>query len=325
MAVFNGERFLARQLESLLNQTMPPAEIAVRDDGSTDGTEAIVRSFERRSGSTRICYRRNPERLGSSANFERAVADAEGEVIFLADQDDVWRPEKIERMMRQLESSPGADGVFCDSAVVDEELHDTGCRHLRNRGFDPERLRCADAEEMLALFLKRVPPAGHDMAFRSSLRELLLPFPPLAACHDTWIGMALAALGKWCCVAEPLTLFRQHGNNASDSGRKPGWRQQWREARRAVAGDACAWNAALYAALIGRVGERVSPETAAVLRDRMEHSQARSQMACPRLLRLAPVAGEIVNGRYFRYGRGWRNVIQDLMLRGISGKGGSHE
>ncbi len=324
LAACNGARFIGEQLESILLQSVPPGEIVVCDDASEDDTVAVVEKFRRRvPGVIRLF--RNPERLGVSGNFERAIGETRGDVVFLSDQDDVWLPRKIERMMQVLMT--GAGGVFSDSAIVDESLHDSGVGHWSRRGFPADLLGYLSGGrlERLRIFLRRVPAAGHDMAFRSSLKSLLLPFPKLPMCHDTWIGMVLAVLNLWSFTGEKLTLFRQHGENISASGANLGWLEQYREAKRSVEENSFAWNAELYRQLLERLAGRCPPEVEALLHDRREHSLARAAMNCGFYGRVPLVLREMRNGRYFRYGRGWKSVLQDLFLRGSGSSCGQRE
>ena len=95
MCTYNGARFVAEQLESVAAQTRPPSELVVCDDRSTDGTARLVEQFAARAPfPVRLFV--NERNLGSTANFGRAVTLAEGDLVALCDQDDVWRPEKLE-------------------------------------------------------------------------------------------------------------------------------------------------------------------------------------------------------------------------------------
>ncbi|MBW2422395.1 MAG: glycosyltransferase, partial [Deltaproteobacteria bacterium] len=101
MATCEGAPYLDAQLESLRTQSRPPDELVLCDDHSADETPAIAEAFARRAPfSVRI--ERNPQRLGITANFEKAVSLCSGDLIFLADQDDVWKPTKIEALGRVL-------------------------------------------------------------------------------------------------------------------------------------------------------------------------------------------------------------------------------
>jgi len=317
LALRNGMPWLEEQLRSLTEQTRRPDEILICDDASSDGSRACIARFEAEYPGL-IRYVRNDVPLGIDGNFAEGIALASGDAILLCDQDDVWMPEKVWLLAGTLENAGAPAGVFCDSLITDADLVLSGRTHLQQRGFLPHLrnvLRSGTPEQMAKLFWKRVPCAGHDMGFSAQLRDVLLPFPELPGCYDTWIGLVLAALGCWHFVDRPLTKFRQHGGNASGSGKRLTLAGQFREARRAIGADAAGWNTDLYAELIRRVAGRVPAETLEQLRARMAHSEARSRMNVPFLRRIGPVVRELVSLRYFRYGRGLKNVLQDLFLR----------
>ncbi|MDD5596853.1 MAG: glycosyltransferase family 2 protein [Victivallaceae bacterium] len=317
MTTYNGEKYLSRQLESIMNQTIIPSEIVICDDGSTDNTIEIIRQFQGKyPGIIELSV--NSERLGSTKNFERAIMKSSGDVIFLSDQDDVWQPEKIAKMFPLLQASSRPIGVFSNSTITDSELNPTGMGHWQNRGFSNNMLAflSGNRNEKLSIFLRRVPCAGHDMAFCASLKDILLPFPDLPECHDTWIGMVLATLNAWAFTSEELTLFRQHKTNVSQSGKKQGLAAQWQTAKASVRNNTFSWNAKLYGELLERVSPLCSRETAEYLSDRQGHSATRAAMSNCLGRRLPLIAKELYNGRYFRYARGWKSIIQDLLLRG---------
>ena len=313
IATCNGGKYLAEQLESICCQTLSPDEIVISDDCSTDGTLQVAEEFAAKYDGIKFQISVNPSGVGCDAHFERAIALAAGEVIYLADQDDVWLPDRLEIMQSILDSSPRPGAVFCDSRIVDCSLNDLGHTHWQSRGFADSDTIFADGQ---AAFLKRVPAAGHDMAFDSSFRDILLPFPRLDNCYDTWIGVVLFALGAWRKPSDiPLTLFRRHPESLSGSGVKRGLAGKLREAKQAVANDASGWYAALYAELILRLKGRVSCEMLALLEARRLHSLVRSQMNVPLAKRLPMIWKETLNGNYFRFGRGFLNIAQDIFLR----------
>lgn len=313
MAVYNGGRFLDAQLESLFEQSLKPCEIIVCDDLSEDDTAEVIEQWRKKHPEV-VKYYRNSERLGVARNFEHAISLCTGRIIFLCDQDDVWLSNKLEVMSRLIDDSSQMSGSFTDSLLVDDELRPLGRTHWENRGF-----KLADIIDpptgMLDLFLKRVPAAGHDMAFDARLKEVLLPFPDLPECHDTWIGMLLAAMDCWNVVEEPLTLFRQHAVNVSGSGRKITWRRCWQEAKKSIRNNTFAWNAALYQALVERLAPRCPAEVLMELEERRCHSVTRAAMNTSFFHRLPMIMGEIANRNYFKYARGWQSIVQDLFLR----------
>ena len=317
MAAYNGESYLSEQIESILRQTFPVAEIVVCDDCSTDNTFPILKRYSERFPSLFRVFR-NEKRVGVSCNFERAVSLTTGDIVFLSDQDDVWLPEKVERMTALLEASPGAEGCFSDSLITDADLNPTGVSHWEIRGFSNDTLiaaLCGGTLSQLDIFLKRVPASGHDMAFRASAKNSILPFPPLENCHDTWIGLYLVALHQWTFTGETLTLFRRHRSNFSGVGKDDHFLGRFRAARRSIRENTFAWNARLFDMLAERLEGKCDAAVEDLLKDRAAHSGIRSAMDCPLHKRLRLVAGEVRNGRYFRYGRGICSIIQDLLLR----------
>jgi glycosyltransferase involved in cell wall biosynthesis len=313
IASYNGEKYIAEQLGSICRQTLAPDEVVICDDCSTDGTVRAAEETAAKYDGIKFRISVNPSPLGCDRNFERAISLAAGDVIYLADQDDIWLPDRLEIMQSILDNSPQPGAVFCDSRIVDTELNDLGYTHWQSRGFAGSDAIFADGQ---AAFLKRVPAAGHDMAFDSRFREILLPFPELDNCYDTWIGVVLFALGAWRKPSDiPLTLFRRHPESLSGSGVRKGFAGKLREAKKAIADDASGWYAQLYGELTARVRDRVSPEMLQNLEARRLHSLARSRMNVPLLKRLPLILQETRNGNYFRFGRSFLNIAQDIFLR----------
>ena len=127
LASYNGERYIAEQLDSIARQTRLPDELIISDDASSDATPAIVRDFAQRALFP-VRVLQNSERAGSTRNFEIAIRACKGDIIFLCDQDDVWYPDKISLVEERFINDPGAGAVFTDADVVDENLHPIGRR-----------------------------------------------------------------------------------------------------------------------------------------------------------------------------------------------------
>ncbi len=204
VTTFNGERFLREQLDSILAQTLPPREIVVVDDGSVDGTMAILESYAAADPRFRIF--RNEENLGYVRNFEKGMQLATGALVALSDQDDVWLPHKLAVLRDRL-----GDGliVYSDSELVDEEGRRLGRRMsdvMIQIGYD----NCL-------MYAVGAWAPGHAMLFRRELVELCLPFPTLVT-HDFWLGFTATCHGAIRYVDEPLVLYRQHRGNAIGAG-----------------------------------------------------------------------------------------------------------
>lgn len=213
MTTFNGERHIAAQLASIL-QSPRVGEVLVSDDGSTDRTLEIVRSF----ADPRIRVLQGP-RAGLIRNFESVLGAARGEYIFLADQDDVWSGRKVDAMLHALQN---ADLVVSDCTVVAADLQHLHPSFFALRGSGPGLLKN----------LARNSYLGCCMAFRRSVLERALPFPPDVPMHDWWIGLVAERFGSVRFLAEPLLQYRRHGGNASSTAERStaAWRRRftWR-------------------------------------------------------------------------------------------------
>jgi glycosyltransferase involved in cell wall biosynthesis len=207
MATFEGERFVAEQLGSILSQLDGGDEVIVSDDASTDATVDIIR----RCGDRRVRVITNLDRAGYVENFARALAEVRGNYVFFSDQDDVWLPDKV-RVMRSALASSAC--VASDAVVVDERLHELHPSYFK--------LRKARSFSAFSILLKPLI-IGATLACQTSYLQGLLPFPA-GVPHDFWITFNAAADGVLDTLQQPLILYRRHGAVASLSatGRRRG-------------------------------------------------------------------------------------------------------
>jgi glycosyltransferase involved in cell wall biosynthesis len=172
-------------------------ELIVSDDGSIDATREVVQGMDY----SRIVLVDGP-RAGVVRNFEHVLRQARGDVIFLCDQDDIWLPSKVQRVMQALGE---ADLVVTDCRVVDDALKELHPSFFRFNGSRPGLLRNLAKNGYL----------GCCMAMRRIVLDAALPFPDGIAMHDWWIGLVAERTGRVCFLDETLSLYRRHGNNAS--------------------------------------------------------------------------------------------------------------
>lgn len=201
MATYNGERFVRRQLESILPQLASVDEVIVSDDGSTDQTVSIIESLQDK----RIRILHNSGRRGPVGNFENALRQAKGAIIFLSDQDDVWFPDKVARIRPLLDQY---DLVLTDCEVTDDQNKTLMPSFFAHRGSRPGLLRN----------LYKNSYVGCCMAFRQSLLKKALPFPAQIYMHDWWLGLVAEAKGQVYFLPEPTIRYVRHGGNASPTG-----------------------------------------------------------------------------------------------------------
>ncbi len=219
MATYNGGKFIREQLESILSQLSSDAEIVIADDGSADDTLAVVKSI----GDARLRLLPAEKHLGVIYNFERALQASKGEIIFLADQDDIWLSGKVSRVLNALED---ADFVTHDAFML-RPSDNQECSWTRSGKLSEIR---PYKKGLIANWWKNCY-SGNCMAFRRNVLERALPFPRNLPMHDQWLGLVAEKFFRVSYVAEPLVEYRQHSGNATHIGRSPaGFRQKikWR-------------------------------------------------------------------------------------------------
>ena len=312
IAAYKGEKFIAEQLTSLAEQILPPDEVVICDDSPDELTENVIRQF---SGKLNIRYFRNGQILGINGNFAKAISLADGDIIFLCDQDDFWHKDKISKMVQCLENAPGADGVFCDSAAVDEERKSLGFSLWQMRNFSRRMREDVEKGDVLKVFLKRVTLSAHNIAFRKRALKYILPLPELVPFYpDTWIGLRIALLSDWVKVDEQLTDYRIHGNNQS-APELAGIAGQMRLSRKARSKNSLGVTVELADAL-EKIPENFSLplEKRIMLASFRKHYAVRSKYSANILLRSIQICREILSMRYWRYSNGWKSIAADLFI-----------
>lgn len=215
IATFNGGAYLKEQLDSILKQLSPEDEVIISDDGSVDDTWSILTEYAHND--PRIKLFEGPKQ-GLIKNFGFAIEQAQGDLIFLADQDDVWLDGKVEKITQYFSLHPKQLVVISDLVIVDSQLNEIHSSYFTFRR----------SKEGWLTNLIRSNYIGAGMAFRSSLKETILPIPDNVPMHDMWIGLLAGNYAGF--IREPLTLYRRHDFNASEIETKSSWRQKitWR-------------------------------------------------------------------------------------------------
>ena len=199
LASYNGEKYIRAQLESILSQLPEDGELIVSDDGSKDSTPEIVSSFK----DERIKFVAGPQK-GVVKNFEHLISVAEGDIIFLSDQDDVWEGNKLEKVLKCFEGS-SCLCVLHDAEVTDANLETVIPSFFVWRGVH---------HGVINNILKN-SYTGCCMAFRKELKKSILPFPENIEMHDWWIGLVSEKLRASCFLEEKLIKYRRHGENTN--------------------------------------------------------------------------------------------------------------
>lgn len=201
LATYNGEAYLAKQLESLFQQTYTNIEIIAVDDGSRDKTVEILNEHAKKHSNMTVFV--NEINLGFIKNFEKGCTLSAGDYIALCDQDDYWDFDKITKMVKAVGES---SIIYCDSLVCDENLNTTGTKIS-----DLVNFKSWSNCLQLAVFCRIY---AHAMLFKRSLFDAAYPFleviPP-----DWWLPYLSTFYGGMKYLPEPLVLYRQHAENVS--------------------------------------------------------------------------------------------------------------
>jgi glycosyltransferase involved in cell wall biosynthesis len=211
LCTYNGTKHLLEQLKSIEMQTRKPDELVVCDDKSSDATLDILYSFKDKCDFSVRIYE-NESNLGSTRNFEKAIRLCEGDIIALSDQDDVWTHTKLEKIAMAFEQNPDIGYVFSDAELVDERLAPLRHNLWESVGFRGDLYKQFVKGDQFLCLLRQHIVTGATMAFRSSLRNLVFPFPTdMIWIHDGWIAIIASGAGKLGLpLPEPLILYRQH-------------------------------------------------------------------------------------------------------------------
>ena len=316
MCTYNGERFLSAQLESIAAQDRPPDELVICDDGSSDNGPEIVRDFARRTAFP-VQFVVNAENLGSTKNFEKAISLCQGAIVALADQDDIWYHNKLERIEKAFLRSSTIVAAFSDADLIDADSRLWGLRLWKAFSFDTAEQRQFRKGGGLNVLVKHPVVTGATMAFRRKLFDILTPIPSNDI-HDRWISFLLAARGQFEVISDPLMRYRRH--ERQQAGLPPQTTTGLIVQARTRGADYHLEEIERFHQLYEKLGtcganfpyaERAQKE----IDRKISHLTNRAMLPRTRVARIPRVLREAVNGGYWRYSAGWNSIAKDLVIR----------
>lgn len=205
LATYNGEKYITAQLASIISQLSKNDEIIISDNYSTDSTIQLINAFN--ESRIKIIYQEQhfkTARQNCIANFENALKYCTGDIIFLSDQDDIWKENKVKICIKYLEHY---DIIVTDCCVIDEEerILLTSYFIKRNSGLGIIK------NLVLNTYI------GSCMAFKKQVLQIALPFPKKIPMHDILIGLIGDLFYKVHFLPNQLSFYRNHGNNVSET------------------------------------------------------------------------------------------------------------
>lgn len=201
LASYNGEKYIKEQIESILCNLSADDEVVVSDDGSTDNTLNIIKEIN----DSRVKIVKGPKQ-GVKKNFENAIRECDGRYIFLSDQDDIWKADKVEKVLKAFQETK-SPVVIHDCEITDEALNVITSSFFEYRKSGPG---------IIKNFWKNTY-IGCCMAFDAKfLKEKILPIPNDIEMHDQWIGILGDKFGKNVFLKEKLLQYRRHTDTETD-------------------------------------------------------------------------------------------------------------
>lgn len=215
MATCNGERFLREQIDSILAQSDTRWHLTISDDGSTDATAAIIDAYVRKYPE-KITRHVSGMRFGNARDhFFHLMRTCDAPYLFFCDQDDVWYPDKIQKMMSAMEAAERQHGpdmpilVFTDQTPTDENLRPLAPSLMRYQK------QYAQEIDYRAILLQNIVTGG-AMCINAALARIAGQCcdPAKVIMHDWWIAAVAARFGRAVYIDESTGAYRQHGSNS---------------------------------------------------------------------------------------------------------------
>lgn len=209
MCTYNGEKYIKEQLDSILQQTYKNIEVIITDDCSTDNTIDIIQKYQKNDDRVKLYI--NKTNLGFLKNFEYAISLCAGDYIALADQDDIWKKEKLELFSKNIKDN---SLIYSDAILIDKDSNEIGSEFIR-----PNNNLCKGACNKV-FFLNNVV-SGNALMFKKELIEYILPIPKDITFHDSWIAFVASTYGTIDYTDEAMTYYRRYSEQVTNIKKKP--------------------------------------------------------------------------------------------------------
>lgn len=207
MTTYNGEKYLRKQLGSILSQTVSDFELIICDDNSSDNTFLILEEYSLKDN--RIKIYKNEKNLGFRRNFEKAISFCNGDYIALCDQDDIWHENHLQVLVDNLKDATASVGnaqIMDENDKLSSDLLSERDRYLVD----------GDNEWKLSrILLYGNPFQGTSSLYKKELFDVALPIPEDVEYHDSWFSACACCMNGLNYSFEPITNYRIHSSNAS--------------------------------------------------------------------------------------------------------------
>ena len=213
LSTYNGEKYLGTFLRSLAAQSCSDFRVLARDDGSGDGSAALLREFAAEKKLNISFTPDSGEHLGVVPSFASLLRESTAPYVMFADQDDIWHPGKIDAMLKHIQLAEAERPpqtpllLHADLRICDEKGRIIGSSHVKSQRLSPDR----NSLEQLCV---QNCVTGCAMILNRPLKELVrYPMPQDTLCHDWYLAMLGAAAGEVVFVSQTFTDYRKHSSN----------------------------------------------------------------------------------------------------------------
>lgn len=211
LAVYNGEKYLRKMLDSILAQTgVTIRELIIVDDRSSDGSAELIEGYKQLHHQIKIIT--NPVNLGPIGSFKKGAAVATSNYIGFADQDDIWTGTKLSStldLLKKIDTGNKPAVVFTDLAMIDEQD-----KPLHGSFWKLYHINPAENNFFTVLFANIA--TGCTMVINSAMLDEFVKMPVEAQMHDHWIALIAMSIGNWAYLDERTVLYRVHGNSVTN-------------------------------------------------------------------------------------------------------------
>lgn len=221
LCTYNGEKFIRKQINSILDQNLEVNEIIVCDDCSTDATWTILEEYKKNSPNIFQIYK-NEVNIKSNKNFEKAIALCTGDYIFLSDQDDIWRMDKVEKTLISFKQNPTAEAVFSNASLIDDADNPILASTSIWDSFlfyESKMTKPVDLFEFLIANGNFV--TGATLCIKKEVKDYCFPFiTSNLFLHDEWLALLLSKRKKLSYTTDKLLFYRLHDEQQLGVGNK---------------------------------------------------------------------------------------------------------
>ncbi|MBN1392851.1 MAG: glycosyltransferase family 2 protein [Sedimentisphaerales bacterium] len=212
LAAYNGQKYLAAQIDSILAQSYQDWQLLIRDDGSSDDTVKIIKEYAGRLPDKIRLITDNENHLGASLNFGKLLEYADSDYVMFCDQDDVWLPNKIELTLNAMKA---AEQIYPDKPILvhtDLRITDSRLNTIADSMWRYQKLYPEVGDDLNKIMAQNVV-TGCTVMINKKARAVSIPIPKEAVLYDWWIALNVCKHGKIVYLSTPSILYRQHSDN----------------------------------------------------------------------------------------------------------------